>query len=84
MLIENAYGVSTPLTWDVAIIRNLKDWEVVEYENKLCLLSTVKIGTGYDKLSWNLCKKGSFSVKSLYRFLADSNASTSVFPHKII
>lgn len=56
-LLENAYGASTPLVWDVSVTRNLQDWEVMEYENLLQLLADVKAGTEPDRLNWKLCKK---------------------------
>lgn len=51
ILLENAYGISSPLTWNVTVTRNLKEWEVEEYENILQILVSVKMGTETDKLS---------------------------------
>lgn len=84
ILLENAYGISSPLTWNVTVTRNLKEWEVEEYENILQILVSVKMGTETDKLSQNLNKNGSFTIKSLYRNLIDKNHSITIFPYKII
>lgn len=84
ILLENAYRASTHLVWDVFVTRNLQYWEAMEYENLLWLFADAKVGTEPDRLSWKLCKKGSFTVKSLYRYLNDSTDTAAVFPHKII
>lgn len=83
MLIENAYGVGTPSSWEVVVNRNLHDWRLVEYENLLQLLAGIRLSSVDDRSSWNLCKNSVFFVKSFYRSLVDSPVSCSGFTHKI-
>lgn len=67
------------------VIRNLKDWEVEEYENLLLILSQIPLENCNDQLMWKLSKNGIFSVKNFYKHLTCGDGNERVlFPEKQI
>lgn len=55
--------------WEVAVTRNLNDWEVEEYESLLLIQSNLWVLRDEDKLIWKPKKNGVFLVKSYYEIL---------------
>lgn len=50
LVVGEAYSVRGEVwDWTVRVSRNLNDWEVIEYQEMLLLLSQIKLGNHNDK-----------------------------------
>lgn len=59
--------------WNIAVNRNLNDWEV-EYEAILRVLSNIKLTNDRDRLVWKHKKNEMFTVRSYYDFITQENS----------
>lgn len=62
------------IVWWINVARNLNDWEVCDYEDKIKVLASQKVNNSPDQICWLLEKKQCFTVRSYYKFLVEGAA----------
>lgn len=62
MSTKKAFCDESSPVWEVAVNRNLQDWEIGEYEKMFQVLANVHLSSMEDKLNWKLGKSNVLSV----------------------
>lgn len=80
--LDNAWGQQG---WNVTFRRALNDWELQKVVDFFNILEQFQgLGETEDKLCWNLCRSGNFTVKSAYTLVAASNQQLEQWPWRYI